>query len=118
MGGILASVSPVWRLAIVSDLREAETATIDIPDADPVIAQALIRFAYLGQLEQAHAAQVLPFAHRYQIDQLVGLCVEMIQRSITSDNIVDVLELLSIHLEHEKVEAVWPTIVQMVRNDP
>jgi len=115
---VLASASPVWRAALLSGFKESFDARIDIEDAEPIAVEALLSYIYNGVLDQDHAADVLPLAHRYQIHELIKVCASSILKNINQQNVVDVVSVMREFTEHEEVSAVWPSVVEKVCADP
>eukprot|EP00415_Alexandrium_ostenfeldii_P001684 UN1684 len=75
---VLATASPVWRVALAGSFKESRDAVIVVTDADPSTVEALLKYVYDGTFDAAHAVAMLPLAHRYEMDELVGLCATAI----------------------------------------
>lgn len=59
--------SPVWCAEFGSNFREGRDCTIGIEDAEPSDVEAMLKYAYSGELDDASLASlVLPLAHRWE----------------------------------------------------
>jgi len=114
---VLVNASPVWRAALKGNFREAREAKIDIEEADEEAVGALLKYIYTAELDSRHAEAVLPLAHRYELAELVGLCAACMFEKLTKDNVVQVLSSLNPFLEHERIAAIWPSVVKKVSAD-
>jgi len=114
---VLATASPVWRAALKGDFREGREATIRIDDASPSVVDAMLYFVYTGKLEGADVAALLPLAHRYELPDLVGLCVRTMLKQISVENVAKVVSLINDFSEHTEVAPLWPKLLEQVRQD-
>ena len=114
---ILAAASPVWRSAFSGNFREAHEATISIQDAELDTVEALVRYAYTGEVDANCVASLLPLAHRYELSKLVGLCAQVMYEEMTPGNGVSYVSLLNTFIQHEEVAAIWPRAVDKVRSN-
>jgi hypothetical protein len=114
---VLATASPVWRAALEGDFRERKEATIRIDDADPHVVESLLRYVYIGKLDGADTVAVLPLAHRYEMPDLVGLCVRTMVKHVNADSVAKVVSLVNMFSEHAEVAPLWPKLVDQVRSD-
>eukprot|EP00427_Karlodinium_veneficum_P039335 CAMPEP_0169286582 /NCGR_PEP_ID=MMETSP1016-20121227/59378_1 /TAXON_ID=342587 /ORGANISM="Karlodinium micrum, Strain CCMP2283" /LENGTH=232 /DNA_ID=CAMNT_0009376305 /DNA_START=722 /DNA_END=1418 /DNA_ORIENTATION=+ len=81
---VLAAASPVFRKAFSAPMREAREATININDVPAEAVESLLRFIYNGELDVDRAATVLPLADRYEITELVEVCISQMVRSVNA----------------------------------
>merc|ERR1712129_303183 len=86
-------------------------------DADSASVQALIKYVYTGTLDPDTATMVMPLAHRYEMDNLVKVCVAHMLQGMTEDNVVEIVALLSKYSEHATVAAAWPQVLKKVSSD-
>lgn len=114
---VLAAASPVWRAALRGGYRESREATLRVEGAEAPAVEALLRFVYRGDLDASLAAEVLPLAHRYDMPGLVGACAWALQRGLARDNVAGSIAALNQFLEHERVAAVWPLVLERVSGD-
>lgn len=115
---ILATASPVWHAALKGNFRERRDATIRIGDAEPAVVDAMLRYVYTGKLEDADLAALLPLAHRYEIPDLVGLCVRTMLKEISAESVAKVISLVNTFSEHKEVAPLWPQLLEQVKKDP
>jgi hypothetical protein len=114
---VLAAASPVWRAALKGGYRESREAALSVDDADVPAVEALLKFVYCGDLDASLAADVLPLAHRYDMPGLVSACAWALQRGLARDNAARSIAALNQFLEHERVAAVWPLVLEKVFSD-
>merc|ERR1711924_551522 len=97
--------------------KEGRESTIQVTDAEPDVVDALLRYIYTGKLLQRHAMALLPLAHRYEISDLVGLCVREMLRQLSVKNVTNIVSLVNRFSEHEEVAVLWPTLLEQVKYD-
>lgn len=116
---VLATASPVWRVALAGPFQESRDAVIAVTDADPSTVEALLKYVYGGKVEATHAQAMMPLAHRYEMDELIGLCARALcDTSITDKNVVDIVSQMNTFLDHSKVSQHWPRLVKRVCASP
>jgi hypothetical protein len=114
---VLGTASPVWRAALEGDFRERKEAKIVITDVEPSVVESLLRYVYIGKLDGADTAAILPLAHRYDMPELVGLCVRTMVKQINAQSVAKVVSAVNLFSEHKEVAPFWPKLVDRVKND-
>jgi hypothetical protein len=91
----LAKCSPVFKAMLQSDMVEKESSELTIGDIDSKTMQELINFMYMGRVEkiEAVAEPLLYAAEKYQVLGLKNVCLNQIKKTLTAENVWDVLQL-------------------------
>uniref|UniRef100_A0A7S0FPG3 BTB domain-containing protein n=1 Tax=Pyrodinium bahamense TaxID=73915 RepID=A0A7S0FPG3_9DINO len=114
---ILANASDVWRTAFEGSFIEGRDARLSIDDAEPLVVEALLKYAYTCEFDFDDAAAALPLAHRYEISSLVTTCARQLLENVTVDNVARIASTLNAYLEHEGVAKVWPRLLDIIGSD-
>jgi len=115
---VLATASPVWRAALKGDFRERRESMIRIVDAEPAVVDAMLGYVYTGKLEGADVTALLPLAHRYELPDLVGLCVRTMLKQISPESVAKVVSVINTFSDHKEVAPLWPKLLEHVKKDP
>lgn len=93
---VLAMSSPVFKRMFESEMREGIEHRIDIPDADPQIARAMVQFLYTGCLgiESNMLSPMVAIADKYQLEELCMLCATRLVDTIDKDSAFATLKRL------------------------
>ena len=101
---ILASQSPVFRKMFEVDMKEKRSGVIEIsdPDVSPEVVSDLVTYLYTGNAPgiQKQANELLKVAHLYEIPRLLKMSENELQKSITPDNVCNLLLLAELHAAH------------------
>ncbi|XP_072999522.1 BTB/POZ and TAZ domain-containing protein 3-like [Typha latifolia] len=102
-GIILAhsSVLGITSLVLRSMLKEARNKegfkSIKIPGVHPEAVRVFIRFLYSSSYEQEemkkYALHLLVLAHTFSVPSLKRVCINQLEEALTTENVVDVLQL-------------------------
>lgn len=111
---VLANASAVWRAALGSTFREGLDAKLSLEDGDPLAVEAVLKYVYTGEFEFDDAAAALPIAHRYDLSDLVALCVRQMVDRVTVENVADISSMLTLYAEHEEVKRVWSEFLDVI----
>jgi hypothetical protein len=84
---VLANISLVWRTALESGFREGRDANLSILDADPDpgVVEAVLKYAYTGELHCDTPEVALRIAHSCEMSELVALCPRCMLDDVTID---------------------------------
>lgn len=91
---VLAAHSPVLCTMLRTDMEEAKTGKVNIPDFDSKTMKELLRFIYCNEVENlTEIDRTLIFAaEKYQIEELKKLCIQSIIKSLTNENVLEALK--------------------------
>lgn len=92
---ILAAHSPVFCTMLQTDMEEAKTGKVNIPDFDSKNMKELLRFIYCNEVENlTEIDRSLIFAaEKYQIEELKKVCIQSIIKSLTVENVIEALKM-------------------------
>jgi len=97
---VLATSSPVLDRMLSSELQEGAEARIVMYGATPEDAQAFIEYLYTGVVPPStDAMALLRLADMYDVPGLVHTCIQKLESTLSSANIVEVLRSLHVHRE-------------------
>jgi speckle-type POZ protein len=90
---VLVARSPVFHKMLTTDMKEAATSSVDVPDFGSKTMRKMLRFVYCGEVEnlQEVANDLIFAAEKYKIQQLKELCIDHIISQLTRENVVDAL---------------------------
>jgi speckle-type POZ protein len=90
---ILIARSSVFHKMLTTDMTEAATNSVDIPDINSKTMRELLHFMYSGEVENLDeiANDLIFAAEKYEIKQLKVLCIDQIITKLTEENVVDAL---------------------------
>jgi speckle-type POZ protein len=93
---ILGKCSPVFKAMLQSVMVEKESSELTVGDIDSKTMQELINFMYTGRVEkiEAVAESLLYAAEKYQVLGLKPICINQIKKTLTAENVWDVLQLV------------------------
>merc|ERR1712110_24237 len=97
------------------NMKEASNATLELSDATCESVEAMLAFVYTDNLDPRLALDVLPLAHRYQLDRLTSQCCEQILGSVNATNVVLAIRMLLRLREDTAIAETWETLVEKVR---
>jgi len=95
---VLASQSKVF-LAMFSaqNMQEASQARVQISDIQPSTLTALLKYLYTGDFDGDQSDGLLVAADKYDLQPLRQACESHLIRSLTKDNVVDLILLADRH---------------------
>jgi len=91
---------PYFETLFTSGMRETETKEIKIDDAVVASFSHVLKFIYCAQLPadmKTEAANILPIAEKYGIDELKAACVESLREHLRPENVVATLIFADLH---------------------
>ena len=91
---------PYFKRLFASGMREAETQRIEIKDADPDTFRKMLRFVNCAQLPddvETSAADLLPIADKYDIQELKDVCAAVFAMNLETDNVAMTLILADLY---------------------
>ena len=97
---VLRARVPYFDRLFTSGMREAETKEIEVQDADIASFSHALKFIYCAQPPtdmKTEAANLLPIAEKYGIDQLKQICVGSLRENLRQENVVATLILADVH---------------------
>merc|ERR1740139_640623 len=85
---ILSARSPVFDAMWSHDMSESRTRSVEIGDLDVPAVRAMVKFIYTGKLvtecsNDDSTVALLKAAHRYEVSDLVQVCVQALTRNLT-----------------------------------
>ena len=96
---MLATRSPVFRKMIESSMKESVESYVEISDFSKDVVHEMLRFIYTGDAPnvKSNPQDMLSIADKYELDGLKALCIDALNKSLTTDNAVDTLLLADLH---------------------
>jgi len=98
---ILSIRSVVFKKMLHHSMTESNTNEIRIIDFDGVIIRLFLRFLYQDHLSEEtlikHNTELYTMACKYQVEGLERLCEYSMCRCMSSDNVMDLLQLSDLH---------------------
>jgi len=97
---ILLTFAPYFKNLLASEMKETQTNSVEIKDAEPDSFRCVLLFIYCGQLPDdfdSIAVKVLPLADKYLLEDLKQKCANSIQSSLSSVNVCASLILAERH---------------------
>eukprot|EP00928_Gymnodinium_smaydae_P055309 TRINITY_DN38895_c0_g1_i1.p1 TRINITY_DN38895_c0_g1~~TRINITY_DN38895_c0_g1_i1.p1 ORF type:complete len:387 (+),score=61.35 TRINITY_DN38895_c0_g1_i1:155-1162(+) len=114
---VLCVASPVFAAAFKGAMSEANSACLRITDASAEAVESMMAHIYTGVLRAGTAAEVLPLAHRYQLDDLLADCCSQLVSGLSAENVASVTRALRpLRTEAVVIEA-WERVVKRVSSD-
>lgn len=112
---ILSARSPVFLKMLTTDMEEASTNSVDIPDVDSQTMKELLRFIYCYKVQELNevVSDLLIAADKYQIAELKTICVDHITENLSQDNVVDVLVMTDPMSDVDKMFACCINVVAL-----
>eukprot|EP00929_Paragymnodinium_shiwhaense_P017348 TRINITY_DN126495_c0_g1_i1.p1 TRINITY_DN126495_c0_g1~~TRINITY_DN126495_c0_g1_i1.p1 ORF type:complete len:391 (-),score=39.71 TRINITY_DN126495_c0_g1_i1:50-1189(-) len=118
---VLATASPVFATMLQSAFREAAEAEVDLSHLSEVAIESLMRFMYLGHLENVLDvytwAELLVAADMYQFPNLTATAARHIEQLASAANIVELLRFLKKWEHCSTVQACSQHILDLAKND-
>ncbi|CAG5113904.1 Oidioi.mRNA.OKI2018_I69.chr2.g7994.t1.cds [Oikopleura dioica] len=92
---VLASAFPYFETQLMSSWKNGAEISLDIPGVDPEIIISVIEWAYTGEIELTNetAQSILVAAQYLGCEQVVTACFDFIERRMSTENVLDVLQL-------------------------
>lgn len=96
---MLASASPVFEKMFSHQMKENITNVVVVEETDPDIFKEMLSFIYTGEVDnlETMACGLYELANRYDISNLKLLCEEFLEGSLSSNNVIPILELADCH---------------------
>ena len=120
---ILASRSQTFQAMFNHDMVENNLNIVKIPDVDYEVLKQMLRFIYMGQVENMKtvATDLFIAADKYDIQDLKGKCTHYIAESITVENVIPIFELAAKYnaeqLKTRAMHFVKSNIAQIMKTD-
>ena len=92
---IVAADSPTFAAMFKHDMVESNSNTVNISDVDHEVLKEMLRFIYMGQVENIEtiASDLFIAADKYDIQDLKNECANYIANNITVENAILIFEL-------------------------
>ena len=85
-----------------SDMVEAKSGEIKVPDISPTTMESLLFFIYHDNLDESKiSGDLMMAADKYNISALYKFCVYYFKNNLTEENAEDVMKLAYLKNEHE-----------------
>lgn len=96
---ILSAQSPVFNAMFQSNMVESKKNEVMIEDIKPEVLKEMLHYLYTGKVEQMNEIEndLLYAANKYDIVGLKLMCFEALIRSMSTENVVDILVLADQH---------------------
>lgn len=115
---VLASVSPFFAKAFLSELREGVEASVTIKDATPAAVEALLQYLYTQSLsEVVDVADLLPLAHRFECAGLVEKCADQMLNDLAEENVVKYVAALRPFAQDRTLKGYWADLASHIQQD-
>lgn len=94
---ILSKRSSVFSALLSSDMKERQDNVIVVSDISPDAMTEVLRFIYTGKVENLEnlKKELIYAAEKYDLSSLKVLCESAYQRNINTNNIVEILEIVT-----------------------
>ncbi|KAL2611363.1 hypothetical protein R1flu_023055 [Riccia fluitans] len=86
---IMAGKSAVFQRMLDTDMKERNSGTIFINDANSSVLKSVVKYCYTADIdftEEAPAEEILKVAHKYDIVELKGVCEDELSRGLDTEN--------------------------------
>ena len=92
---IVAADSPAFAAMFKHDMIENKSNTVNIPDVDHEVLKEMLRFIYMGEVEDIKkmASELFIVADKYDIQGLKSKCEKYIADNIAIENVMQIFEL-------------------------
>ncbi len=121
---MLSARSPVLRMILNSDSKEAKTGVIEIKDSNPVSLRQFVNFLYSEEVEKDtdinNLAALLHLADKYDVGSLTKACCQRLQSKMDKENASDILRLARMYkldLEEAAKEYVAEQAKDVIKTD-
>ena len=95
---ILSIRSPVFRATFAHGTVETKTNVVEIEDVDYEVFVDFLRFIYTGKVENLDKKDsLLVLANRYELNDLLAMCDDLLCKELNVDNAGDMFELAATH---------------------
>ncbi|XP_057318313.1 speckle-type POZ protein B-like [Microplitis mediator] len=87
-------------------MKENKDSEVAIPDIEPEVFNKLLEFIYTDKITNldADAAYLLEAADKYQLLNLKSLCEELLPKSVSIDNAIELMILTDLHNANQLLE--------------
>ncbi|XP_070556315.1 kelch-like protein 7 [Ptychodera flava] len=101
---VLAACSAFFHAMFTSKYTEAENAKVELKEVDSGTVETLVNFAYTGDIEltSSNVQSIMSAANRYQINDVIEMCVEFLKRELSPENCLGIREFANF-LNSEKL---------------
>lgn len=102
---ILIARSQVFLKMLTTDMKEAASSSVDVPDFNSIMMRELLRFMYCGEVEKLEeiAKDLIFAAEKYQIPQLKEKCIDQLVSKLAKENVLDALIIADRVSDSEKL---------------
>ncbi|KAI6170093.1 Protein roadkill [Aphelenchoides besseyi] len=92
---IVSGSSPIFRAMFDKKIKEQTSGVVRIDRFEVAMVEKMLIYIYENKVDNLNdiAAELLPVADYYQIDNLVKICVDSIVNNLTTKNVLSVLQL-------------------------
>ncbi len=94
---MLSARSPVLRMILSGDSKEAQTGVIEIGDSHPATIRQFVKFLYSEEIDKHctvdSLALLLHLADKYNVETLTRICCQRLQSEMHKDNASDIIRL-------------------------
>lgn len=112
---ILSVASPFFQKAFQGSMKESKDNQVVIQDATVESVEALLKFLYTGIVRRdTDVADLLPLAHRLQVNGLVEFCAEQLVKNADADCISSTIATLRPFRDDEVVRLYWQKLADKV----
>jgi len=90
---ILAFASEIFKKMFECEMQEKNTGVVKITDVEPDIVSDLLSYIYTGSAPNlnTNAKELVIAADKYNMEELVILCVKQLESNLSSETVVDTL---------------------------
>lgn len=106
---ILMARSPVFQCMLSHDMLEKNSGVINVQDCDPQAMEQFLLYIYCGEIENLDESNMLGLyyaADKYEMWSLKDECCEFIKKSVSPENICNILPLAIDHDDSDLLEHV------------
>eukprot|EP00930_Biecheleria_cincta_P060891 TRINITY_DN46477_c0_g1_i1.p1 TRINITY_DN46477_c0_g1~~TRINITY_DN46477_c0_g1_i1.p1 ORF type:complete len:316 (-),score=29.64 TRINITY_DN46477_c0_g1_i1:15-962(-) len=114
---MLAAASPVFRRMLEVPMREKHEHRIEI-DAPPEAVEAVLKYIYTGEEPTGlESLDVLPLAHRYELNNLTAACTSMLIWQFSPSNAQAIIQTLRPFKDSEPIKKAWNDMIALAEKD-
>ncbi|XP_051173137.1 TD and POZ domain-containing protein 4-like [Leptopilina boulardi] len=106
---ILVSVSSIFKEMFIETNSKDITTIIELNEIDPNVFKEMLRFIYTGRVENLEniAFDLCKLAYKYNLSDLILICEQYLQNSLSINNVIYILELANYQrAEKFKIECI------------
>eukprot|EP00927_Polykrikos_kofoidii_P045401 TRINITY_DN39373_c0_g1_i1.p1 TRINITY_DN39373_c0_g1~~TRINITY_DN39373_c0_g1_i1.p1 ORF type:complete len:354 (+),score=49.98 TRINITY_DN39373_c0_g1_i1:53-1114(+) len=97
---VLSTASCVFDRMLKTKMLEATKARIELKHAKAQSVRAFVKYMYVGQIDaDDELAELFMLADMYEMPDLLDVCAENLEASLSDENVVEVLRFLRSHRE-------------------